>query len=77
MGAPLRVISNGLRTRDFAPVATRDDATDVLFIGELRAAKGVDVLLNAIAELQSYHGNDRRLRTGWSEAPKLGIQPRA
>ncbi len=53
MGAPQRVIPNGLRTQDFAPVATRDDATDVLFVGELRAIKGVDVLLKAIAELKS------------------------
>jgi glycosyltransferase involved in cell wall biosynthesis len=53
MGAPLRIIPNGLRVQDFAPPATRDDATDVLFIGELRAIKGVDVLLKAIAELKS------------------------
>jgi glycosyltransferase involved in cell wall biosynthesis len=53
MGAPQRVIPNGLRTQDFAPVATRDDATDVLFVGELRAIKGVDVLLKAIVELKS------------------------
>jgi glycosyltransferase involved in cell wall biosynthesis len=52
MGAQQRVIPNGLRSQDFAPTATRDDATDVLFVGELRAIKGVDILLKAIAELR-------------------------
>ncbi len=53
MGAPHRVIPNGLRPQDFTPAAARDDATDVLFIGELRAIKGVDVLLKSIAELKA------------------------
>lgn len=48
---PARVIPNGLQPSDFATPELVDDATDVLFIGELRAIKGVDVLLIALAGL--------------------------
>lgn len=51
-GAPRRVIPNGLGSGDFERAATRADATDVLFIGELRQIKGVDILLKAIAKLR-------------------------
>jgi glycosyltransferase involved in cell wall biosynthesis len=51
-GAPQRVIPNGLNIADFAPVQPRPDATDLLFVGELRRIKGVDLLLNALAEIK-------------------------
>ena len=41
----VRVVHNGVTTQEFAAVAPRADATDIVFIGELRALKGVDVLL--------------------------------
>lgn len=50
-GAPQRIIPNGLRPADFADATPATDATDVLFVGELRDLKGVDVLLEALAEL--------------------------
>ncbi len=46
------VIHNGLRAEEFAPVTPRADAADVLFVGELRALKGVDVLIEALALLR-------------------------
>jgi glycosyltransferase involved in cell wall biosynthesis len=46
---PARVIPNGLKPEDFAIVEPADDAADLLFVGELRQLKGVDVLLEAIA----------------------------
>jgi glycosyltransferase involved in cell wall biosynthesis len=52
-GAPQRVIPNGLKPADFTLAEPRPDATDVLFVGELRSIKGVDILLNAIAELKA------------------------
>lgn len=45
---PVRVIPNGLRPADFIEHAPDPDAADVLFIGELRDIKGVDVLLRAL-----------------------------
>jgi glycosyltransferase involved in cell wall biosynthesis len=51
-GAPQRIIPNGLRSADFIAASPNSDATDVLFVGELRDLKGVDVLLEALAELK-------------------------
>ena len=48
---PARVIPNGLAPPDFERLAPAADAADVLFIGELRHLKGVDVLLEALARV--------------------------
>ncbi len=47
-GARARVVHNGVRPEEFAPVPPLADATDLLFIGELRLLKGVDVLIDAL-----------------------------
>ena len=44
-----RVVVNGLGVDEFAIAPTAPDATDVLYVGELRKAKGVDTLLEALA----------------------------
>jgi len=49
--APLQVIHNGVAAAEFAPVAPAADASDVLFVGELRRLKGVDVLIEALSLL--------------------------
>ena len=47
-----RVVHNGVAPGEFEPVPEAADATDLLFIGELRHLKGVDVLIDAIAKLR-------------------------
>ena len=47
----VRVVHNGVTQEEFADIAPQPDATDVVFIGELRHLKGVDVLLDALALL--------------------------
>lgn len=47
-GGRSRVVPNGLQPADFEPHAPAADATDFLFVGELRELKGVDVLLRAL-----------------------------
>ncbi len=49
--ALVRVVHNGVTPDEFADVTAAPDATDVVFIGELRHLKGVDVLLDALARL--------------------------
>jgi glycosyltransferase involved in cell wall biosynthesis len=51
VGAPpmARVVHNGVTPAEFAPVAPNADATDVVFVGELRALKGIDMLIDALA----------------------------
>jgi glycosyltransferase involved in cell wall biosynthesis len=54
IGAPrslVRVVHNGVTADEFVEVAPQPDATDIVFIGELRMLKGVDVLLDALALL--------------------------
>jgi glycosyltransferase involved in cell wall biosynthesis len=48
-----RVVHNGVAAEEFAPISTDAGATDLVFVGELRALKGVDVLIEAIAMLAS------------------------
>ncbi|NJL06991.1 MAG: glycosyltransferase family 4 protein [Methylacidiphilales bacterium] len=50
--AEARVVHNGLHPEEFEPVARRPDATDIVFVGELRRLKGVDVLIEAVAQLR-------------------------
>ena len=50
-GARSRVIHNGVAAAEFEPVTGNSSATDLVFVGELRMLKGVDVLLAAVALL--------------------------
>lgn len=47
----VRIIPNGVGKAEFEPVTAAADATDLVFIGELRAVKGIDTLLHAVALL--------------------------
>ena len=46
-----RVVVNGLSEREFEPAVPAAGASDLLYVGELRAAKGIDTLLDALAIL--------------------------
>jgi glycosyltransferase involved in cell wall biosynthesis len=46
-----RVVHNGVARAEFEPVIADVDATDLIFVGELRMLKGVDVLIKAVALL--------------------------
>ena len=52
-GKPARVVYNGLWPEEFETAQPNADAADLLFIGEIRVLKGVDILLEAIAALRS------------------------
>ncbi|RDV01330.1 glycosyltransferase family 4 protein [Undibacter mobilis] len=47
-----RVVHNGVSRAEFEPIVPAPDATDIVFIGELRELKGVDLLIDAIASLR-------------------------
>ena len=47
----VRVIHNGVAKAEFEPVALAPDATDLVFMGEFRPVKGIDILIEAIASL--------------------------
>jgi glycosyltransferase involved in cell wall biosynthesis len=50
-GAMGHVVHNGVTRAEFAPITPDPQATDLVFVGELRVLKGVDVLIQAIALL--------------------------
>ena len=47
-----RVAHNGVSRQEFEPVVPAPDATELVFLGELRHLKGIDVLIEAIAVLR-------------------------
>jgi glycosyltransferase involved in cell wall biosynthesis len=51
-GCATRQVYNGLAPEEFEPAVLDSQAADILFMGELRHLKGVDVLIDAIALLQ-------------------------
>jgi glycosyltransferase involved in cell wall biosynthesis len=59
-GAPRRVVHNGLQPSDFFTPVAKPDAADFLSIGELRALKGIDVLLHALAALNATRSTPAR-----------------
>ncbi|MFD6318203.1 glycosyltransferase family 4 protein [Methylorubrum thiocyanatum] len=61
-GAPRlqRIVHNGLAEAEFAPVETAADPFDLVYVGELREAKGLPVLLSALAKVRA-QGREMRL----------------
>lgn len=55
-----RVVLNGIRPSEFIPVSPNPDATEFVYVGELRAAKGIDTLLDALAFAKSQLGRTLR-----------------
>jgi glycosyltransferase involved in cell wall biosynthesis len=56
IGAPLKsssVVHNGIHDNEFTPIVHSADAADFVFLGELRHAKGIGLLLEALARLNA------------------------
>jgi glycosyltransferase involved in cell wall biosynthesis len=49
--ALVRVVHNGVADAEFLPIMPAPDTTDLVFVGELRKLKGVDVMIEAMAHL--------------------------
>jgi len=49
--AIMRVVHNGLAASEFTETTLDPVASDILFIGELRPVKGIDVLIDALSDL--------------------------
>ena len=47
-GGTRRIVLNGLGEAEFIPAEPNADAADLLYVGELREAKGIDTLLEAL-----------------------------
>jgi glycosyltransferase involved in cell wall biosynthesis len=53
---PAAIIPNGLNEEEFTPVTPRDEARDLLFLGNFRDLKGTDLFLVALAKLETSYG---------------------
>jgi glycosyltransferase involved in cell wall biosynthesis len=80
---PARIVPNGLYSHEFYEPMLADDAADFVFIGEFRRAKGVDILLEALAAHQAiFPGRAIIVGSGPEEASlkrlarKLGLNGR-
>lgn len=49
----VRVVRNGLAEAEFVPIERSPDPYDLVYVGELRDAKGVDLLIEALARLRA------------------------
>lgn len=49
-----RVVLNGISEAEFEPIDHADAAFDLVYLGELRSAKGVDTLIEALALLKRH-----------------------
>jgi len=58
---PDPVIHNGLTAAEFEPIDPAPDAADFVFIGEFRALKGIQVLLEALVEVRAPDGRPATL----------------
>ncbi len=45
----VRIVHNGVSRAEFEPVTALPDATNLIYLGELRHIKGIDVLIDSIA----------------------------
>ena len=53
--AVVRIVHNGISEVEFEPIPHIPDPFDLVYVGELRAAKGVETLIDAIALLRREH----------------------
>ncbi|WP_439499095.1 glycosyltransferase [Bosea sp. (in: a-proteobacteria)] len=56
-----RIVLNGISEAEFAPIDHSGASFDLLYLGELRSAKGVDTLIDALALLKRRDGLQPRL----------------
>ena len=77
-----RIVANGIGAEEFAPISPDADAADLLYVGELRAAKGIDTLIASVALAERQFGRRLTLAlvgTGpdkellLAQAQKLGV----
>lgn len=77
----VRIVHNGVTPAEFEPVATEPDATDLLFMGEMRMLKGIDVLTDAIALIHregrevtaTLVGDGADSKTFYAQVERLGL----
>jgi glycosyltransferase involved in cell wall biosynthesis len=73
----VRVVHNGIAPAEFEPLQRDPDPFDLVYIGELRPAKGIETLIDALAILRRDHGRRLTLLTVGSGPSEPDLQARA
>ncbi len=63
------IVHNGLWPEEFTPISPDADAADIVFVGDMRLLKGVDVLIDALALCNKERGTTAVLA---GDGPDLG-----
>jgi glycosyltransferase involved in cell wall biosynthesis len=74
---PAMIVHNGLYPAEFEPVDTSAATFDLVFIGEMIFAKGVDTLLQAMRLIREHRGNTPRLLAVGSGPDREALERRA
>jgi glycosyltransferase involved in cell wall biosynthesis len=72
----VRVVHNGISAAEFAPITPAPEPFDLVYIGELREAKGVPVLFEALARLRREHGRRLSLLVVGSGPDEVSLRER-
>ncbi|WP_407521719.1 glycosyltransferase family 4 protein [Methylobacterium oryzisoli] len=73
----VRIVHNGIDASEFAPIQRAPDPFDLVYIGELRDAKGVPVLFDALARLRNAFGRRLTLLVVGSGPDEATLKARA
>lgn len=71
---PTEVIHNGLAPDEFIPIEPAPDATDFVFVGELRDLKGIHVLVAALAGVKRPDGSPANLVMAGDGPDRLALE---
>lgn len=73
----VRVVRNGISEAEFAPLQQIQDPFDLLYLGELRPAKGIETLIDALALIRRQTGRRLTLLVVGSGPSEPDLQERA
>ncbi|TDR94815.1 glycosyltransferase family 4 protein [Enterovirga rhinocerotis] len=73
----VRVIRNGIAEEEFTPLERASDPFDLVYLGELREAKGVDTLIDALAIIRQRQGRAPTLLAVGSGPSEEALRRRA
>ena len=75
--AMVRIVQNGIGPEEFLPVTPDAEAADLLYVGELRSAKGIDTLIDSLAILHRRLGRPISLNLAGTGPDQAQLEARA
>lgn len=71
---PSTIIHNGLRPGEFEPISHQANASDFVFVGELRSLKGIFPLVEALARVSRPDGSPANLVMAGDGPDRIGLE---